>query len=151
MCKTDPGPIWTAWSGFGQTHLVWKQAGVQESSGLISGRMQPARYQLPTFRHSSVLPQTSWIILCKTIPDPILFWLIVSEFGQTDPAQKQAGVQKSSGPHLANASQPIRTGCESDPACLLGVVLSRIFKRMVPVDYSYQSKKNYQEPFLLLV
>ena len=28
---------------------------------------------------------------------------------------------------------------------------SRIFKRMVPVDYSYQSKKKYQEPFLLLV
>ena len=31
------------------------------------------------------------------------------------------------------------------------VVLNRIFKRMVPVDYSYQSKKKYQEPFLLLV
>ena len=31
------------------------------------------------------------------------------------------------------------------------VVLSRIFKRMVPVDYSYQSKKKYQEPFHLLV
>ena len=31
------------------------------------------------------------------------------------------------------------------------VVLSRIFKRMVPADYTYQSKKNYQEPFLLLV
>ena len=32
-----------------------------------------------------------------------------------------------------------------------GSILSRIFKRMVPVDYSYQSKKKYQEPFLLLV
>ena len=31
------------------------------------------------------------------------------------------------------------------------VVLSRIFKRMVPVDYSYQSKTKYQEPFLLRV
>ena len=31
------------------------------------------------------------------------------------------------------------------------VVLSRILKRMVPVDYSYQSKTKYQEPFLLLV
>ena len=31
------------------------------------------------------------------------------------------------------------------------VVLSRIFKRLVAVDYSYQSKKKYQEPFLLLV
>ena len=26
--KTDPNPIWMALSGFGQTHLVWKQAGV---------------------------------------------------------------------------------------------------------------------------
>ena len=31
------------------------------------------------------------------------------------------------------------------------VVLSRIFKRIVPVDYSSQSKKEYQEHFLLLV
>ena len=36
LCKTDPDPIWMAWSGFGQTHLVWKQAGVQESSGPVS-------------------------------------------------------------------------------------------------------------------
>ena len=28
---------------------------------------------------------------------------------------------------------------------------SRVFKRTVPVDCSYQSKKKYQEPFLLLV
>ena len=31
------------------------------------------------------------------------------------------------------------------------VVLSRIFKRMVPVDCSYQPRKKCQEPFLLLV
>ena len=31
------------------------------------------------------------------------------------------------------------------------VVLSRIFKRIVPVDYSSQSNKEYQEHFLLLV
>ena len=47
-----------AWSGFGQTHLVWKQAGVQESSGPVSGRTQPARYQFPNLRLSSVLLQT---------------------------------------------------------------------------------------------
>ena len=69
--KTDPDPIWMAWSWFVQTHLVWKQAGVQESSGPVSGRTQPARYQFPTFRLGSVLPQTSRIIVCKTIPDPI--------------------------------------------------------------------------------
>ena len=70
LCKTDPDLIWMAWSGFGQMHLVWKQAGVQESSGPVSGRMQLAHYQLPTFRLGSILPQTSQII-CKTSPDLI--------------------------------------------------------------------------------
>jgi len=45
LCKTDPDLIWVAWSGSGQTHLVWKRAGVQESSGLVSGRTQPSRGQ----------------------------------------------------------------------------------------------------------
>ena len=49
----------------------------------------------------------------------------MSGFGQTDPVQKQAGVQESSGPLLANASQPIRTGGELDPACLLGSYLEK--------------------------
>ena len=61
-------PTRTAWSGFGQTHLIWKQAGVQESSGPVSGRTQPARYQFPTFRLGSVLPQTSRIILMQNQP-----------------------------------------------------------------------------------
>ena len=37
--KTDPDPIWMAWPGFGQTYLVWKQAGVQESLGPVSARI----------------------------------------------------------------------------------------------------------------
>ena len=37
-------------SGFGQTHLVWKQAVVQESSGPVSGRTQPTRCQFPHFQ-----------------------------------------------------------------------------------------------------
>ena len=46
MCKTDPDPIWMAWSGFGQTHLVQKQAGLLESwAGPVSGKTQPSRYQ----------------------------------------------------------------------------------------------------------
>ena len=132
MCKTDPDPIWMAWSGFGQTHLVQKQAGVQESSGPVSGRTQPARYQFSTFRFGSVLPQTSRIILCKTSPDPFTFWLIVSGFGQTDPARKQSGVQEPSGPLLANASQPILIGCESNPACLLGIYLKYMYMPVLP-------------------
>ena len=122
LFKPDPDPIWMAWSGFGQTHLVQKQAGMQESSGPVSGRTQPARYQFPTFSLGFVLPQRSRIILCKTSPDPVYFWLIVSGFGEMDPVRKQAGEQQSSGPLPANASTLIRTGCESDPACLLGML-----------------------------
>ena len=54
--------------------MVWlnssalKQAGVQYSSGPVSGRTQPARYQFPNFRLGSVLTQ---IILYKTSPDLI--------------------------------------------------------------------------------
>jgi len=46
--------------------------------------------------------------------------MILSDFGQTDSVQKQAGVQELSGPLQANASKPIWTRCEFDPACLLG-------------------------------
>ena len=69
--------IWMAWSDLGQTHLVQKQASVQESSSPVSGRMQPAHYQFPTFRLSCVLPQMAQIILCKTRLDLIWFWLTV--------------------------------------------------------------------------
>ena len=72
LCKTDPDPMWMAWSGFGQTQLVWKQAGVQESQGPVSGRNQPARYQFPIFRLGCVPSQRSRIVLCKTRPDPDL-------------------------------------------------------------------------------
>ena len=120
--------FWQESSGpdFGRNHRDRILAGFigtgfwQDSSGPDFGRKQPACYQFPTFRLGSILPQTSQIILCQTSPDPIEFWLIVPGFGQTDRVRKQAGVQESSGPLLANASKPIRTGCESDPACLLG-------------------------------
>ena len=92
LCKTGPDPIWMAWSGFSQTHLLRKQAGVQGSSGPVSGRRQPARYQFPTFGLGCVLQQTARIMLCETSPDPILFWLTVSGSGHTDPVRKQAGV-----------------------------------------------------------
>ena len=47
--KTDPDLIWMAWSGFGQTHLVWKQAGVQEPLVPNSGRTPLS--DLVTFFH----------------------------------------------------------------------------------------------------
>ena len=77
LCKTDPDPIWMAWSGFGQTHLVQKQAGVEESSGPVSSRTQPEYYQLSIFRLGCVLLLTARIILCKTNPERIRFGLHV--------------------------------------------------------------------------
>ena len=133
--------MWMAWWGFGQTHLVWKQASVQESSGPGFGRTQLVHYQFPTFRLRSVHPQTSQIILCKISPGPIEFWLIESGFGQTDPVRKQAGVQESSDPLLANASQPIRTGCELDPACLLGIYLKYMYKPMLPCSVCWSGRR----------
>ena len=59
LYKTDLDLIWMALSGFGKIHLVWKQAGVQESLGPVSGRIQPAGYQLSTFRLGCNHPQTS--------------------------------------------------------------------------------------------
>ena len=43
LCKASPDPILTALSCIGQTDLVWKQVGVQESSGpLLAERKRPA-------------------------------------------------------------------------------------------------------------
>ena len=60
LCKTDPHPLWIAWSGFGQTHLVLKQAGVQEYSGPVPGRdatgsLPVSRFQT-RFRSSTDVP-----------------------------------------------------------------------------------------------
>jgi len=48
--------IQMVWSGFGQTHLVWKQAGVQESSGPVSGRTQPVSHFQTLFPFSTDVP-----------------------------------------------------------------------------------------------
>ena len=67
---------------------VWPNASCLEASqcaGIIGPgfwQMQPARYQFLTFRLGSVHPQTFRTILCKTSPDPVYFWLIVSGLGK---------------------------------------------------------------------
>ena len=54
LCKTGPGPIWIACSGSCQTHLVQKQAGMQESSGaVLAGHSRPAS-SFSTFRRGCV-------------------------------------------------------------------------------------------------
>ena len=86
----------------------------------LAGRNRPATsFPLSDFRSSIDVPDN----IVQNQPGSDLVLTILSGFGQTDQARKQASVQsvqESSGPLLANASQPIRTGCESDPACLLG-------------------------------
>ena len=64
IAQNRPGSDLDGWWGFGQIHLVWNQAGVQESSDPVSGRTQSASYQFSTFWLSSVHPQTTRIILC---------------------------------------------------------------------------------------
>ena len=82
LCKTDSDLTWMAWSCIGQTYMVWKHRGVQESLGLVFGRKQPAHYQFSTVRLGCVLPQMSQIILYKTSLDLIWFWLTASCFGK---------------------------------------------------------------------
>ena len=60
LCKTDPALTWMAWSGFGRTRLVRKQASVQESSGpVLAECTEPDRYQFPASRLGSVLLPTA--------------------------------------------------------------------------------------------
>ena len=132
-----------AWSGFGQTHLVWKQACVKELSGSVSGRTQPACYHFPIFTLCSVLSHTCRIIFSKTSPGPILFSLIVSDFGQTDPVRKQANVQESSGPLLANASQLIWTKCYRIWHSDLPVVLLQFEESIGSVWTTFATEEKY--------
>ena len=61
----------------------WPNASGPEASrcariiGPSSGRRQTAHYHFPTFRLGYILSQTVRILLCKTRPDPIGFWLTV--------------------------------------------------------------------------
>ena len=127
LCKTDLDPIWMVWSGFGQTRLVWKQAGVQESLVPVSGRTQPARYQFPTFRRGSVLPQTSRIKLCKTSPGSDIVLADCARFGPN-----------GSGPEASRCARIIRPEagqcCPADPDRLQ--IGSSMFTRLYLLRYS---------------
>ena len=69
-----PAQIRSGWPGTGQTDLVPKLAGVQESAGRV---LEECNWPVTSFPLSliCVLPQTAQIILCKTSMDPIWFWL----------------------------------------------------------------------------
>ena len=87
-----------------------------------SCRMQPAHDQFSTCRLGSVLPKTAWIILCKTSPDPVWFWLTVS-FGPNGSgleASLCARIIGLASGHCFAANTDWMLITESDLACLLG-------------------------------
>ena len=115
LYKTDPDLIWVVWSGFGQMHLVWKQAGEEKSFGPVFGRTQPACYQFPAFRlgfvHVQNQPGSSLVLA-----DCVRF----EPNGSSPGASQCARIIQ---PAFGHASQLIWTGCELDPAYLLGMYL----------------------------
>ena len=108
---------WMAWSGFCQMHLVWKQAGC---AGIIGpGFWLDATGPVPVFHfqtQSHFVTQHPGSYCTKPA-------VSVSSLGQMDLVQKQGGVQQSSDLLLANTSELIWTGCETDLARLLGLML----------------------------
>ena len=114
LCKTDPDLIWMTQQGFGQTlvsrnHLArfwagckWLATSLPLSDLVVFSHRRPRSC---CAKWAQVRFSSGW--LC-----PIL--------AKRDLVRKQAGVQESSGLPLANASEPIQIGCESDPASLLG-------------------------------
>ena len=62
LCETGLDPNWMAWSGFGQTHLVWKQANVQRS---LSPVLAECKCHTATFKLSCLLPQMARLYCTK--------------------------------------------------------------------------------------
>ena len=56
--RNDPDPIWMAWSGFGQTHLVWKQAGVH-----LEGFWQDATGPLPVSHFQTRFRSSTYVLV----------------------------------------------------------------------------------------
>ena len=131
-----PHLIWFCFSkeSLDQTHLVQKQAGVQESSGPILAECNGPTTTFP-FSYSVALFHRQPESYCaETSPQPLSYsvalfhrqpesycaepaqiqfgsgWL---SFGQADLVQKQASVQEPPSPLLANTSKLILTGCRS--------------------------------------
>ena len=123
LCKTGPDPIWMAWLGIDKTHLVRKQAGVQESSGpVLAKRYQPAT-SFPLSDSVAVFHRRpgSYIVQNQPGSELVVADCVKVWPNRSDP--ETTGVQGSSGSLLVISSEPIRIGCESGPACSLGVTV----------------------------
>ena len=65
---------------------------------------------------------------------------------QTDPVQKQAGVQELLGLPLANTSKPVQIRCESNPACLLSRVSIQVYCSHFATNLYIIMTMHYHEP-----
>ena len=75
--STKPAWIWSGLPSQVLAKFIWSGSKPVRARIIrsVSGRTQPTHYRFPTFSLRCILPQTAWIILCKTSPDPIWFWL----------------------------------------------------------------------------
>jgi len=110
--STKPAWIWSGLPSQVLAKFIWSGSKLvcARTIRYISGRTQPAHYRFPTFSLRCILPQTARIILCKTSPDPIWFWLrqVLGKW--------MCGSKPVCKNPWADASEPIRIGCESDLA-----------------------------------
>ena len=107
-----------------------------------SGRMQAAHHQFPTFRLGCVFPQMAQIILCKTSPDLIWFWLT----GRFWP-QGSSGCKPVHKNYWAQFWPTRLSRSGSDPACLLG----RWCNMTVTIEHWTQCMIQWHVNHLLLV
>ena len=123
-----------AWSGFGgkriwsgskpvsKTHRTWFW---QNATDPLAVSHFQDRY--------SIHPQMARTILSKTRPDPIWLWLTVSDLAK----RIRSGNKPVCKNHLASASQPIRTGYESDTVYIYIYVYMPSWN--LPRFYSYHA------------
>ena len=113
--------IWSTWPGQVLAHHTWSRS-KPVCENHQAQFWQNATSLLPVSHfHARLHSSTDGPdLVVQKHPRSDLVCLTVSGFGQTDPVRKQAGVQESLGPLLANASKQIRIRYKLDPACLLG-------------------------------
>ena len=121
LCKTDPDPIWM----HGLVRF-WPNGSGPEASQCTRiiepgfwGRTQPARHQFPTFRMRSSTDGPDHLVQNHPGSDSVLADCVRFWPNGSGPEASCHDVQESSGPLMASASEPIRIGCELDPAMLI--------------------------------
>ena len=78
---------------------------------LSSGKTQPACYGFPTFRLDFILAQTVPVILCKTRPDWMWFWLTWPNGSSLDASQCARIIRPASGQCYQASLDQMQMGC----------------------------------------